>query len=111
MLDERREGVDAIVVIDPGTAAKLERGERPALRVLGRNAEENSKLAVQRVSGVLHRWGDDVRAVRFARAGLPADFDRPLEIPNHKWPKDLAAAAGTAYLAYIDGEQVVTVRP
>jgi sodium transport system permease protein len=72
--------VDAIVVVDPDTAAKLERGERPALRVLGRDGEENSKLAVQRVTGILHHWADDVKTVRFARAGLPPDFDRPVEI-------------------------------
>src|SRR6516225_4171041 len=30
---------------DPDLAARLERGERPAIRVLGREGEENSKLA------------------------------------------------------------------
>jgi sodium transport system permease protein len=73
-------GVDAIVVADPDTAAKLERGERPALRVLGRDGEENSKLAVQRVTAVLHHWSDDVKAARFARRGLPPDFDRPIDV-------------------------------
>src|SRR5262249_15866462 len=72
--------VDAIIVVDPNTAIKLEGGERPALRVLGRDGEENSKLAVQRLTTVLHRWADDVKSVRFARAGLPPDFDRPIEI-------------------------------
>jgi sodium transport system permease protein len=72
--------VDAVVVVDPDTAAKLERGERPAIRVLGRDGEENSKLAVQRVTSVLHRWADDLKAARFARAGLRPDFDRPVEI-------------------------------
>src|SRR6266508_911332 len=54
--------VDAVVVVDVDTAAKLERGERPAMRVLGRDGEENSKLAVQRVTAALHRWSDDVKA-------------------------------------------------
>lgn len=72
--------VDAVVVIEPGTADKLARGERPVVRVLGRDGEENSKLAVQRVTGVLGRWGDDVKAARFARRGLPRDFDRPLDV-------------------------------
>jgi sodium transport system permease protein len=74
--------VDAVVVVDPETAAKLDRdrGERPALRVLGREGEENSKLAVQRVTAVLHRWAEDVKGVRFARAGLPPDFDHPIDI-------------------------------
>jgi sodium transport system permease protein len=73
--------VDAVVVVDDKTAAKLEeRGERPAMRVLGRDGEENSKIAVQRVTATLRRWSDDVKTVRFARAGLPPDFDRPIEV-------------------------------
>jgi sodium transport system permease protein len=58
----------------------MERGERPELRVLGRDGEENSKLAVQRSTAVLHRWADDVKAVRFFRAGKLPDFDRPIDI-------------------------------
>jgi sodium transport system permease protein len=74
--------VDAIVVIDPDLAARLERGERPTIRVLGREGEENSKLAVRRVTGALRKWVADVKAVRFARAGLPPEFDSPVEIKD-----------------------------
>ncbi len=72
--------VDAVVVVDADAAAKLERGERPLLRVLGRDGEENSKIAVGRVTGVLNRWVSDVKVARFARKNLPADFDRPVEV-------------------------------
>ncbi|VTR90935.1 ABC-type Na+ efflux pump, permease component OS=Singulisphaera acidiphila (strain ATCC BAA-1392 / DSM 18658 / VKM B-2454 / MOB10) GN=Sinac_6077 PE=4 SV=1: ABC2_membrane_2 [Gemmata massiliana] len=72
--------VDAIVVIDPGTATKLDRDERPTVRVLGRDGEENSKLAVQRITSVLQKWADDVKGARFARRGLPPNFDKPIEI-------------------------------
>jgi sodium transport system permease protein len=72
--------VDALVVIDPDLMAKLERDERPAVRILGRDGEENSKLAVRRITGVLRKWAGDVKAARFARAGLPADFDSPVDI-------------------------------
>lgn len=72
--------VDAIIVIEPGTAEKLEKGERPTVRVLGSDGVEDSKLAVQRAAGVLGRWAGDVKAVRFYRAGKPSDFDRPIEI-------------------------------
>ena len=75
--------VDAIVVIDPDLAAKLGRGdggERPVIRVLGREGDENSKLAVRRASAVLRRWVGEVKAARFFRRGLPADFDAPVEI-------------------------------
>ena len=72
--------VDAVLVIEPGTADKLSAGGRPVVRVLGRDGEENSKLAVQRVTGALGRWRDDLKAARFARRGLPPDFDRPVEV-------------------------------
>ena len=36
---------------------------------------------------------------------------RTLETQNRKLAKDLAAAAGAVYIAYIDGAQTVTVRP
>jgi sodium transport system permease protein len=72
--------VDAIVVVDPDLAAKLERGEKPVVRILGRDGEENSKLAVRRVTDVLRKWTGEVKAVRFARAKLPADFDSPVEL-------------------------------
>ena len=72
--------VDAVVVVEEGAAEKLEDGKRPLLRVLGREGEENSKLAVGRVTGILRRWSDDVKTARFARKGFPADFDRPVEI-------------------------------
>src|SRR5262245_29319030 len=74
--------VDAILVIDPDLTAKLERGERPTVRVLGRDGEENSKLAVRRLTGVLKKWVDDVKAARFARAGLPTEFDVPVEVKD-----------------------------
>lgn len=72
--------VDAIVVVDPGLTEKLERGERPAVQIFGREGEENSKLAVRRVTGVLRKWAGEVKAARFARAGLPPDFDSPVDI-------------------------------
>ena len=72
--------MDAIRVVDPDFAAKLERGERPVIRILGRDGEENSKLAVSRLTSVLHKWTSEVKAVRFARRGLPPDFDSPVDI-------------------------------
>jgi sodium transport system permease protein len=72
--------VDAIVVIEPGLAEKLERGEKPVIRILGRDGEENSKLAVRRITDVLRKWVGEVKVTRFARAGLPPDFDSPVDI-------------------------------
>lgn len=77
--------VDAVIVIEPGTAEKLRAldgkpADRPVVRVLGSDGVENSKLATQRATGALNRWSADVKAARFVRAGKPPDFDRPLEI-------------------------------
>ena len=72
--------VDTLLFIEPGFAEKLERGGRPSVRVLGREGEENSKLAVRRVTEVLRRWGGEVKVARFARHGLPPDFDSPVDI-------------------------------
>lgn len=72
--------IDAILVVDTELTAKMERGERPVLRILGRDGEENSKLAVQRLTGVLRKWVGDVKADRFARHNLPPDFDSPIDI-------------------------------
>lgn len=74
--------VDAIVAFDPDTAAKLERGEKATVRVLGRDGEENSKLAVRRVAAVLRKWAEDVKAAKFARAGLPTDYDQPVDVQD-----------------------------
>jgi sodium transport system permease protein len=79
--------VDVVVVVESGLAEKLERGGRPTVRVLGREGEENSKLAVGRVMGVLRKWTAAVKAVRFARAGLPADFDNPIDLRDPQTDK------------------------
>lgn len=82
--------VDVVVVVEPGLAEKLERGERPVVRVMGREGEENSKLAVRRVMGVLRKWAAAVKTARFARANLPADFDSPVDLrdPQSDKPVD-----------------------
>ncbi|MBA4188904.1 MAG: hypothetical protein C0467_12980 [Planctomycetaceae bacterium] len=86
LLDTADEGLlaqreaDALLVIDPDFTAKLERGERPTVRILGRDGEENSKLAVRKLNGILHAWVEKVKLTRFARAGLAADFDVPVDV-------------------------------
>ena len=72
--------VDAILVVEPDLAGRLERGERPTIRVLARDGEENSKIAARRLTGVLRSWVDEVRTVRFVHAGYPRHFDVPIEV-------------------------------
>ena len=74
--------VDVLLVVDPDFAAKLDRGDRPTLRVLDREGEENSKLALQRVTAILRQWKARLKEVRFLRAGLPADFDSLVEVTD-----------------------------
>ena len=74
--------VDVLVVVEPNLAARLEAGERPGIRVMGREGEENSKLAVRRVTAVLRNWAAEVKAARFARRGLPPDFDSPVHVQD-----------------------------
>jgi hypothetical protein len=35
---------------------------------------------------------------------------RPVELPGKKQPKDIAASKGDEYIAYIDGEQTVSLK-
>lgn len=80
LLEQRQ--ADALLVVDPDFAAKLDRRERPVLRILGRDGEENSKLAVRRLTGVIENWAKRVKAARFARDGLPADYDSPVDVKD-----------------------------
>lgn len=78
----RSRAVDAMVVIPSDLMAGIDRGPRPEVRILGREGDETSKLAVARADAILGRWRDRVKEVRFARTGLPADFDQPVAIIN-----------------------------
>jgi sodium transport system permease protein len=72
--------VDALLIVEGNCALELEQDKQPSLRILARDGEENSKLAVRRLEEVLNHWQEDVKKVRFARHGLPPDFDEPLRI-------------------------------
>ncbi len=72
--------VDAAIIIPSNVMKELDAGRQPEIRVLGRDGDETSKLAVKRVEEILNNWAEDMRTVRFARRGLPIDFDRPLKI-------------------------------
>jgi sodium transport system permease protein len=90
----RAREVDALVVIPPDLLADLDRGSKPEVRILGREGDETSKLAVARADAILGRWRDHLKEVRFARRGLPADFDQPVAIidPDEAKPVETKAA-------------------
>jgi sodium transport system permease protein len=72
--------VDAILVMPPDLMVSINRGDKPEVRILGREGDATSKLAVARVETIVGRWRERVKEVRFARRGLPADFDEPVKI-------------------------------
>ncbi|HKB05270.1 MAG TPA: ABC transporter permease subunit [Gemmataceae bacterium] len=86
--------VDAIVIIPPDVLSGNDRGPRPEVRILGRDGDETSKLAVARVNAVVGQWRDRLKEVRFARRGLPADFDQPVAIidPDDAKPDETRTA-------------------
>jgi sodium transport system permease protein len=91
-LDARE--VDALLVIPPNLMAEVERGTKPEIRILGREGDETSKLAVARVEAVVGRWQEHLKEVRFARRGLPADFDEPVAVidPDDAKPAETRTA-------------------
>src|SRR5471032_1494215 len=78
-------------VVDPGKRNILGRGGKPVFRLIQADAADGTKLQVSAKPGR-----------RSEGTGEPA-----LETPGHK-EKELVAPAGTEYLAYIDGDQLVT---
>jgi sodium transport system permease protein len=79
-LDSRE--VDAMLVIPPDVMGGIANRTKPELRILGRDGDETSKLAVHRVGVVVENWREKVKRIRFARQGLPTDFDEPITISD-----------------------------
>ena len=78
-------------VVDPGKRNILGRGGKPVFRLIQADAADGTKLKVSAKPG--------------RRSDGPGEHS--LEPPGHK-DKELVAPAGTEYLAYIDGDQLVT---
>lgn len=89
----RSRKVDVLLIIPPDFVEKIARKEKPAVTILGRDGDETSKIAVARVAGIVHRYQHRLKQVRFARQGLPADFDEPIEIIDPQSAKPVSAKA------------------
>jgi sodium transport system permease protein len=75
--------VDALLVIPADFREKLKsQHERPVVEILGRDGDETSKLAVRRLGTIVNRYQRKLKDVRFARRGLPPDFDEPMQIED-----------------------------
>lgn len=77
-LDSRQ--VDAMLIVEPGFADKITQNERPKVTILGRDGDETSKLAVKRLGGIINRYQQKLKEVRFARKKLAIDYDQSIEV-------------------------------
>lgn len=85
----REKRVDCVLTVPETFAADLLANRKPTLKIDERDADEKSKLAAKRLTGLLRSWEQQARAVRFARSNLPADFDKiiTLQDSNEAKPK------------------------
>jgi sodium transport system permease protein len=88
--------VDLLLVFPPDFVEQVRRGGRPAVFLIGREGDDRSRLTAARVAGTLARWRKQLKQVRLARAGLPADYDEPFEVrdPERAKPSGARAAEG-----------------
>lgn len=89
----RMREADAAVIVPEGFAAKLEQGGRPTLTIRFREGDDRAKLAARRLSGIIRTWEGQLRETRFARAGLPKDFDKVLTVEDPQADKPRAKKA------------------
>ncbi|MBY0527445.1 MAG: ABC transporter permease subunit [Gemmataceae bacterium] len=71
---------DALLVIPPDLLTQLDAGGQPAIQLYARPGDERSRQAERRVKGVVNRWKQRVKEVRFLRRGLAIDFDNPVVV-------------------------------
>ena len=71
--------IDALLSADANFWDEIETG-RPTLKIESRDNDEQSRLAVQRLTAVLARWRKHIKDVRFVRNNLPINFDDPVRI-------------------------------
>jgi sodium transport system permease protein len=90
----RTRRVDAVLVVPPNFTADLEEERKPTVTIRGREGDEKGKIAARRLAALVRAWEGRVREVRFAKRGLPTDFDKVLTIedPQGDKPKDKKAA-------------------
>ncbi len=102
--DLKSRKVDLILVVPPNFTKQLAEGERPLLHFLDRDKDDRSRLAANRLSGILSRWKQSLKRTRLLRQGLPADFDDSFELRSRgdgKSPSDQASDELSKMLAQV----------
>jgi len=93
--------VDVVLVAVPDFWQHLENGDRPEVRLRGREGDDHSRQAAQRLYPGLVRWKKLVTEVRLVRHSLPGDFDDPLAIVDPASNKAAGAAAAETLLGLL----------
>ena len=89
--------VDVVLQAPPDFWERLATGGRPEVRLQGREGDDRSRQAAQRLYPALARWKKLVTEVRLVRHGLASDFDDPLTIVDPSSNKSAAAAAESLF--------------
>lgn len=79
--------VDVALVVPAGFASALRNGNPTSLEVLDRDGDEKSKLAAKRLNMLLTAWAAKLREAKFAKAGLPKDFEKVFELKDSQSKK------------------------
>jgi sodium transport system permease protein len=86
-LDAKR--IDVLLIVPADFRDRLAEGEAATVEVQAREGDELSKLATRRLAGVLRLYRVALRQARFARQGLPPNFDQVLIVrdPDERKPR------------------------
>lgn len=86
--------VDAVVVIPPDFSTQATDQPKSRVTILNREGDDKSKLAAQRLTGIVRQWERRLREDRFVKQGLPKDFDRVFDLvdPLNSKPVEKKAA-------------------
>jgi len=90
------------IVIGPGAVVTGEILDAGKKKILGKTAKPTFRL--------VHANAVDGSKINLRASPSHGKPERSLEVPGRAAPKDLAAAAGSEYIAYTDGVQTVAVK-
>lgn len=81
--------IDVLLSVPPDFWQRLGQNGRPIVHIEGRDNDDRSRLASQRLHAVINQWKKRLKEVRLRRQGLPIDFDDPVEVRDAEQGKPL----------------------
>ncbi|MEZ6143037.1 MAG: ABC transporter permease [Zavarzinella sp.] len=82
--------VDTMLVLPSDFERLIIAGKKPEIRLMRRESDETSKLAMGRVESILGAYRNKLNATRFEQAGLTNSFDQPFQIVTPEQGKPLS---------------------